>query len=246
MWTAERILATLDGCCDAFTFPMLDNGYVYLAATRMSVHRSEADWAIVIEVFGFSPRGGLPDLHVYTFGSRLHARDEAKDYATPDAYENYLKMNPHNESRFFHAIAHGPWLDEETEELIAEDATHLQLRGVDVAIPTASELAPHGIELEEDPRIATFELCRWLAATRRDAVLATPTERRTSVPPDLDELLVLEEWHHPNVVDDSDRPSGNETFRQLAQVLVTGDPTHYRPTQRANTHWSNWPDGGTL
>ena len=27
----EEILSILDDCCDAFTFPMLDNGYVYLA-----------------------------------------------------------------------------------------------------------------------------------------------------------------------------------------------------------------------
>ncbi len=71
---AEEILAILDRCCDAFTFPMLDNGYVYLAATRLSLYRSATDWAIVIEVFGFSPRSGLPDTHVQTFASRLHDR----------------------------------------------------------------------------------------------------------------------------------------------------------------------------
>lgn len=70
-------------------------------------------------------------------------------------------------------------------------------------------LGEHGIELEEVPRIQTFELCRWLAATQREAVLATPEERRKSVPPELSEILVLDEWHHPNVVDDDDRPSGS-------------------------------------
>jgi len=35
----EEILSILDDCCDAFTFPMLDNGYVYLAATRLSLYR---------------------------------------------------------------------------------------------------------------------------------------------------------------------------------------------------------------
>lgn len=52
--SAPDILAVLDRCCDACTFPMLDNGYVYLAATRLSLFRSKADWAMVIEVFGFS------------------------------------------------------------------------------------------------------------------------------------------------------------------------------------------------
>jgi hypothetical protein len=56
-----RILAVLDRSCNAFTFPMLDNEYVYLAATRLSLYRTAAVWAMVIEVFGFSPRAGLPD-----------------------------------------------------------------------------------------------------------------------------------------------------------------------------------------
>jgi hypothetical protein len=54
MASAHEILRILDSCCDAYTFPMLDNGYVYLAATRLSLFRSPRDWAMVIEVFGFS------------------------------------------------------------------------------------------------------------------------------------------------------------------------------------------------
>ena len=74
-FAADQILAILDRCCDSFTFPMLDNGYVYLAATRLSLYRSVSDWAMVIEVFGFSPRAGLPDTSILTFASRLHNRD---------------------------------------------------------------------------------------------------------------------------------------------------------------------------
>ncbi len=74
------ILSVLDRCCDDFKFPMLDNGYVYLAATRLSLYRSAVDWAIVIEVFGFSPRTGIPDTHVSTFASRLGDRDPPEQY----------------------------------------------------------------------------------------------------------------------------------------------------------------------
>jgi hypothetical protein len=52
----DAILSILDRCCDAFTFPMMDNGSIYLAAARLSLYRSRIDWAMVIEVFGFSPR----------------------------------------------------------------------------------------------------------------------------------------------------------------------------------------------
>lgn len=100
--------------------------------------------------------------------------------------------------------------------------------------------------LEDDGRINVFELCRYLADVRRDQVLATPDELRVNVSPSLKQILQLDEWHHPDVVNDSCRPSGSETFQQLARVLETGDARVYRPTMLPNTHWRNWPDGGTL
>jgi hypothetical protein len=63
-----------DERCDDYAFPMLDDGYCYLAATRLSLVRSPSNWAMVIEVFSFSPRAGMPDLVVYTFASRLRER----------------------------------------------------------------------------------------------------------------------------------------------------------------------------
>jgi len=105
---AKDILTVWDECAKSFTFPMLDNGYFYLAATRLSLLRSAQDWAMVIEVFGFSPRSGLPDTNIYTFASRLHDRNTADKYVTCEAYERYLRNNPHNEMRFAFPIEEGP------------------------------------------------------------------------------------------------------------------------------------------
>jgi len=243
---ADQVLEVLDSCCDAFTFPMLDNGYVYLAATRLALFRSPVDWAMVIEVFGYSPRAGLPDVNVYTFASRLHARDSRDDYVSDEAYANYLANSPHNESRFLHPLAEGDWLDPNDSELVAENAASVVLRGRPLALPRPADYAGKGIHLEDQTRVRVFELCRYLAAIARDDVLATPDERRGSIRPEMTQLVQLEEWNHPNVVDDGERPSGSPTFRQLAAVLETGDVSLYRPTLRANTHWSHWPEGGTL
>jgi hypothetical protein len=101
---ADHILSVLDRCCDAFTFPMLDNGYVYLAATRLSLHRTAADWAMVIEVFVFSPRSGLPDTHIHTFASALYNRDAPEKYVKREAYDRYLANNPNKAVEEF---AHG-------------------------------------------------------------------------------------------------------------------------------------------
>ena len=240
---ARRILEILDDATRRFTFPMLDNGYVYLAATRMSLFRSSDDWALVIEVFGYSPRAGIPDTHLYTFASRLHDRDRPEQYVNEMAYRNYLSNNPHNESRFIHPVADGPWIDSEQQELVTA-CGELQLRDLSLPLPSATEYAREGIELSGD-RPAIFELCRYLAAKWRDKVLASPTERRVSVLPSMTQILQLEEWFHPNVVND-ELPSDCETFQQLAAVLMTGELSHYHPSHPPNTHWINWPDGGSL
>jgi hypothetical protein len=241
----DDILSILDRCCDTYTFPMLDNGYLYLAGTRLSLYRSATDWAIVIEVFGFSPRSGLPDTHIHTFASRLHDRNPPGQYVSREAYENYLTNNPHNESRFVFPIEEGSWQDPEDVELVAEGASEVVVRSQALPLPTLDKYEQHGVELGEPPRVLVFELCRLLADTAREQLLATPQERRISVLPDMIEVLQLEEWHHPNVVD-NERPSGSETFQQLAQVLATGDVELYRPSRPPNTHWSNWPEGGRL
>jgi hypothetical protein len=240
---AGQILAILDRCCDAFTFPMLDNGYVYLAATRLSLFRSSEDWAMVIEVFGFSPRSGLPDTHIHTFASNIHNRRSLQDYVSQEAHEHYLANNPNNESHFVHPIEEGDWLD---GELVADGATLLTLRGRSIAMPSRAAYQSAGVVLQAPPRVELFELCRVLAHEARDAVLATPRECRINVPAELQLLLTLDEWAHPDFVDDTERPSGSTTFQQLARVLVSGDINEYHPAEAPNTHWSNWPEGGTL
>lgn len=240
---ADAILRILDKCCDDFQFPMLDNGYVYLAATRLSLYRSTEDWGLVIEIFGFSPRSGLPDTCIHTFASRLHDRDPPEKYVSRDAYEKYLTNNLHNESRFVYPIEEG---DAFADELVAPEAREILVRGKAWKLPARDAYAQHGIELEDAAQVNVFELCRYLADAARDDVLATEAERRISIRSDMLQLLQLEEWHHPNVVDESARPSGSMSFQQLARALETGDISAYRPTEKPNTHWRNWPDGGTL
>jgi hypothetical protein len=246
IFDADEILSILDRCCDAFTFPMLDNGYVYLAATRLSLYRSSTDWAMVIEVFGFSPRAGLPDTCIHTFASRLMRRDSPDDYASREAYEAYLAIHPHDEFDTVFPIQEGSWLDVDDGEFLADDASEVILRNGTIAIPSAKDYELRDIQLEEPLRVRVFEFCRFLADIAREPVLATPQERRVSVLSNMEQILQLEEWNHPDVVRDEERPSGSETFRQLAQVLALGDVRLYRPSEPPNTHWRNWPEGGSL
>lgn len=241
----QEVLSVLDKCCESFTFPMLDNGYVYPAATRLSLYRSPEDWAMVIEIFGFSPRTGIPDIHIHTFASRLRREKSVDDYVSRQAYDSYLANNEYNESTFIYPIEEGDWLDPDDSDLMASGQEPVLLRGSPLNVPRHSEYGMYEIALQSPPRVYVFEFCRFLAATARSSVLATADERRKCIPADLKQVMQLEEWNHPDLVN-GERPSSNATFRSLAEVLAHGSISAFQPTEHPNTHWKNWPEGGTL
>jgi hypothetical protein len=90
-----------------------------------------------------------------------------------------------------------------------------------------------------------FDVFRGLVPDHRELLLADESELRRRIPVDLPEVLRLDHWHHPDLVDGL-KPGESEAFRQIADVLVTGDVARYAPSVPPNTHWSNWPDSGSL
>jgi hypothetical protein len=224
---------------------MLDNGYIYLAASRLALYRSPADWGLTIEVFGFSPRVGEPSTTIYTFASRIENRATAADFVSVEAYQNYLRNNPHNEMPSVAPIEPGNWQDSDDQEMVAANASEIVIRGRKYALPSIAAYQGVGIELADPPRIHVFELCRYLANEQRHLLLATPEERQRHLPQNTSCFMQLDEWHHPDCAND-ERASDSETFRQLAEALSTGDVARYRPTQSPNNHWRHWPEGGTL
>ena len=245
MDSAAHILAIVDRSCADTRFPALDNGYFYLAASRLSLHRSDEDWAFVFELFGYSPREGYPSVYVETFASRLRDRNRSQDYVSEAAFERYLATHPHDDFRSFYPIDEGDWTAAEDGEHVAESATTVLVRGHERPLPSREAYARVGVELAHPDRVEVFELCRYLAAVDRDLVLASPTEQRVSVRPEMVRVLQLDAWYHPDVCEGA-LPCQSETFQQLAGVLETGDVGAYRPSAPPNTHWKNWPEGGTL
>jgi len=237
------VLEVLDNCAEAFTFPILDNGYVYLAASKLTAYHADEDWALVIEIFGFSPRAGDPDLAIHTFGSKLRNRKTKDDYFSEQAYENYLKNNQFNAYKSFFPFDGGSWVNPEDNETAIPKGS-VNLRGKTYELPNTANYEQQGITLEnENPWV--HELCRYISSVNRDAVLATNVERRYNVPIHLEEVLSLDDWFHPDLVD-GQKPSEVESFQQISKVLETGDASQYKPTLKGNTYWKNWPDGGTL
>ena len=45
---------------------------------------------------------------------------------------------------------------------------------------------------------------------------------------------------------ENNRPSSYETWQLIAKVIVVNDPKQYKPTLKSNTHWTNWPESGSM
>ena len=56
--------------------------------------------------------------------------------------------------------------------------------------------------------------------------------------------ILSDDWNRE--IWENNRPSSSETWQLIAKVIVTNDPKQYKPTLEPNTHWSNWPDSGSM
>ncbi|WP_199924900.1 DUF7003 family protein [Streptomyces sp. NRRL WC-3725] len=89
------------------------------------------------------------------------------------------------------------------------------------------------------------DILRSLVLENRSLFLANDQELRNRLPARVPLILQLNEWQQPHDLGDS-MPSDHETFRRIAEVLATGDASRCRPQIPSNTHWSAWPEAGTL
>ncbi len=234
MNTAEEILSQLDHSATEFSFPALDNGYIYPGDVRLSVYRDAQNWLMIIEHLGANPRCGDIDsiqncLHLY--GSNLHRRPGT-------ANEDFLHP--------VHTLPDHPVFDDDYDFYVRSDAAYIVIRDetvkFDISLP-ALELK--GIQLTNNQQADASVLLRSLLPEYRDALLASNEELALRNPGGLPLWMQLDEWHHPDVVGNV-LPSQSETFQMLASAIATGEKNKYRPIQPPNTHWSSWPEGGTL
>lgn len=232
--TIGSVLSQLDQAAADFTFPALDNGYAYPADVRLTIYRDPMRWAMVIETVEHSPRGGGHDglrnvLHVYGNCITGGPGPENADFIprTADPPE-------------------GPLFSEECDWALITKAGTILVR--DHPIPFDLDdayLQRKGITPAEEDQLSAIDLLRSLLPEHRELFLASDLEKRRRIPQDLPVFMTLDEWHHPDVTG-SELPSGNRCFQMIADAIVTGDTTKYQPVLPPNTHWRNWPDGGTL
>ncbi|MBK8223273.1 MAG: hypothetical protein IPK73_19840 [Candidatus Obscuribacter sp.] len=231
--TEKEVLDQLDQCSADYAFPMLDNGYVYPITQRLNCYGDGSRWAIIIEAVGYSVRGG----DHYGMTNCLHVYGNCLDRDPGVINEDFLGMTDDGPD--------GPTFDEDCGWYLTQEAGTLTVRGEVVSFDlSASALEAKGITMVED-RLSAADLFRSLLPECRGQFLATEDELRQRIPKDLPLLLRLDEWYHPDVAN-CEKPSANETFQQIASVLVSGNAAAFVPTRHPNTHWKNWPGGGIL
>lgn len=243
--TEQAILAQLDDYAARFEFPVLDNENICLAATRLHCFRTNAHWALLIEQFGFSH--GLEgheriDTGVYAYGNCIAQPGLNSIYATNDAGQYVPQIGPAPtedgpDKLFAIEIEDG---EEYESDLVHPDASSLVVRGTTVGVShDRARYKSLGITLKNSEHIFVFELLRALVVEHKDLFLFSDEQLRKILPPGIQKVIQLEEWHHVGQ-ERWEKPSESETFQMLAKVLATGDPTGYRPSLPPNTHWSHW------
>ncbi|WP_276479816.1 DUF7003 family protein [Paraflavitalea pollutisoli] len=233
-YTAADILQQLDMCADEFQFPMFDNGYVYLVDSRLSAYRNEKEWALLIEVVGYSYRGGGHD----GITNCLHVYGNCLPFGPGTRNENFLYLTADSEE--------GETFDEEYEQALNPTTNSMQLREQKITIPHDIDYYKSaGVDLENPPKVNIWEFLRGINLGYKEQFLATEKEIRQRIPADLPRVLLLDEWFHPDLASE-EKPGNHRTFQMIAQVLETGNPRLYQPTEQPNNHWKNWPLGGTL
>ena len=114
----------------------------------------------------------------------------------------------------------------------ASEEYQVTVRGNDIALSELDIISYPDLFADRELDIAIALLPKY-----REQLFANREEYGVFIPAGMDEILRLDQWHHP---DWSCPPSQTLSFPMIAEVLVTGDRRLYQPPAMTNTHWQNW------
>lgn len=258
MHSPQQILEVLDDAAEDFQFPMLDNGHFYIVDARLSAFADDSRWALLIEIISVNPRSWSFDNFVYGYGNCLKPSFGENAFASKEDWEKWKQNHLEMDLWIFTPVSIDGLFEEDNEESenpedprwecdmpLRKGASTILIRDKIFPLPDQEVYAEAGVTLEHAPYIQCHELMRGLLPRHKESFVATEEEIRTMVPSDLPLLLRLDEWWHPDVGNE-ELPSESKTFQMIADVLVSRDSKKYSASIGSNTHWSNWPEGGTL
>lgn len=220
----------------------LEHPYFFTAGSRLTLYADETRWAIVFEKSGYSTGSGAAEIEFTYFGNCL---------------ENLKSEIPGNETTSNRSTE---WIINNAEleqiqhdfELVAKDKNEVKIR--DTFIPIEHDWSKYlakGIKpqhYENPDKLIDFpSLIRYLDEENTSLFRATDKELRMHLPTDLPQLMQIDKWHHKRYYQgNGTKPSEYETYRMIADILVSKDTIKWKPTLKANNDWRNWPNAGYL
>lgn len=234
MINRQEILRELDCEAESYVFPMLDNGYYHHGDQKLTIFRDGNKWAILLEILAY------------------HNHEICLNGITTIAnvFGNCLTGWNDNDSFYYFANNDGidAFLYDETNNVSYLNPAAKTIKVRDVIVPIIfdrNHYLSKNIVLEHDDKITPWEFMRGLIPEFSNLFWLTREDIANKIPIDLPVFMVLVDWHHPDLLED-EKPSDTETFRLLADVIVTGDKSLYHTDEINNTHWTNWPKGGQI
>lgn len=223
----------------------LEHGYCLTAGNRIHLYADSARWAVVFEKSGYQNRGFCADIELNYVGNCIsYTIDEYPE-------RNYIVNSnriPLVDSEEFGRIQNKDGEEMETFELIGKDEKEIKVRDKLIAFNNNyKDYEKLGIKVREydnpNKLIGFEDFIRYLNDTNPAVISADEKDIRQSIPKDLPKLMTINDFHFVSVYEKSILPSMQETYKLIAEVLVTGDTTNWKPTQVPNNHWTNWESG---
>jgi hypothetical protein len=260
---------------EAFNFITLEHPYIYLVDSRINVFRNHADqWAIVAEVLGCNTRGYTISLQIRYFGNCLTNLpvENGRVYNFYDVYpiENLdetideVSQSLHPDANFWIVKGEQVPLSHDKQEYIDSG---IELKEYEPDEISGEEVARLVVQKHRDLFRATDDELYHVIPNDLEKVLVinewyhkefhqskSPFEKQEMLDrfdlsdPSIRNMIQqeLEKTKKWNTEQWNSRPGSYETWQQIAKVIVTGDPSHYKPTCEPNSHWKNWPEGGAM
>lgn len=225
-------------------FPDLEDGYMYVAGSKIHLYALDRLWSVVFEINGYHTRQGESIASLFYFGNCLNLEvfEAAGRKYISNLYQHTLISGDE-----FERIELQVDDDEEAFERIDPKTEVIQVNGQKVPFePNRAKYVELGIQPDaHNPSgwIEFGEFMRYLHETD-PAVLAVSDsiiERPFATP--LSKLMTIDKFHFHSVLDKTNCPSELETFQQIANVLESGDKGAWSPTLKANNDWRNWESG---
>jgi hypothetical protein len=259
----------------SFSFITLEHPYIYTIDSRLDIFRGDNyRWAIVSEVLGYNPRGGAISIEIKYFGNCLINLEGNGDLLYNYYLVYPIDDNNFNASTEGEAILPDAnfWLVRGEEVKLLHDSKNYINAGIELSEYEPGEIRIEEAARLSVPKYQDFfratdnELFKSIPTNLRKILVIDEWYHKefSQIDSPLEIVDIQSVFNNANQEMKAamqaqlennkkwntemweNRPSSYETWQQIAEVIVTSDPSKYKPTLKPNSHWNNWPEAGAL